>query len=1101
MSENEIVRLVPQGLSLEYIQNTLPNELAASLERSWLDGYKFNDEQIVEPIVGNIRAEARFLQITEIAKKVGLSNQVCLGNMQNVISSLRDGSHSMVYSVQSDGKKVNLYAGVRKFSIENKVDTYIKVLNKALRSNFPGIVLSIDGVDADPYPRLSTESVLEPIHSMQYLGCITGIPSLRKADFSSGDFSQSIDRFVEALRGEKYVLLIIAEPIPDDKLKKLTQNLRDLGTEIHTMVKNSVSVSENKTLTNGSSKSIGAGTLISAIVSVGGGLSKSTSLSRGLSVSKESLDKTAQYCEQHIDHYMQRIQDGRSLGFWNVGIYILSDDSSTFLRAQSIARSLYSGEHTYYEPIRVVDLSYSTPVKESIANFRLPKLGNLVNQEGEKVSHPLGELYQSLGTPLTTEELSILVSFPTREVPGMKLKTVADFNLNPPGQEGAEIGSLLYYGEKLGRRISISSNSLTRHTFVTGLTGSGKTNTCLALLDDAYKKHGQKFLVIDPAKTEYRFLLNSNILGKDLMVFTLGDESLSPFRLNPFEFIRGFPLLSHIDLIKAVFNSAFPMYASMPYLLEEAVLDIYQERGWDISTTTNCFIKGDIADPKIDYAPFIPRLSDLYAKIDGVVARKRYDAKIAQDLTAALKARLGSLLHGGKGLMLDTQRSINLETLLEKPVILELRRAGDDDERAFLMALIFVMLYETCQNRKIRKELQHVTLIEEAHRLLRNIPTSVSMESANPRGKTVEMFTDMMAEMRAMGEGFIIVDQMPNKLVPDVIKGSNLKIVHRLMAHDDRLSVGNAMGMNDSQIDYLPRLKKGEAIIHSEELEEACLVMIDSVEDRLAITHSDKEQFLGLCPDDELMKKRSKEFFQQFPEVLYKYNACTLCSSPCNFYVGEDSRILTENLVGIGAANIANIALASPQASQASWARLQKEADILLHDFFGVKLQANHKKCLMILLAAHSSRNFAENYSQAGKWDGVLNLQMALAASWIQPSASLEDMDRIRRIILDQIATRPAIPKIGCTACVSRCWFGFMFQAKNNALVVTLKDKIRVGLPVQRISAAKITDYIKQQLGQQLDLDLIYGAGYCLLTQCTDNEKALSDFQSQMKSG
>lgn len=80
------------------------------------------------------------------------------------------------------------------------------------------------------------------------------------------------------------------------------------------------------------------------------------------------------------------------------------------------------------------------------------------------------------------------------------------------------------------------------------------------------------------------------------MVFTLGDEFLSPFRLNPFEFIRGFPLLSHIDLIKAVLTQLFPCMP-MPYLLEEAILEIYQERGWDVSTTTNRLIKGDILDP------------------------------------------------------------------------------------------------------------------------------------------------------------------------------------------------------------------------------------------------------------------------------------------------------------------------------------------------------------------------------------------------------------------------------------------------------------------------------------------------------------------------
>ena len=137
----------------------------------------------------------------------------------------------------------------------------------------------------------------------------------------------------------------------------------------------------------------------------------------------------------------------------------------------------------------------------------------------------------------------------------------------------------------------VSAQELTRHAFVTGLTGSGKTNTCLALLSAA--RAGQEkvnFLVIDPAKTEYRFLYYADEVKDDLLIFTLG-ETLAPFQLNPFEFDRRFPLLGHIDLVKAVFNAAFPMYASMPYLLEEAILAIYEERGWDVAESTNKYVK------------------------------------------------------------------------------------------------------------------------------------------------------------------------------------------------------------------------------------------------------------------------------------------------------------------------------------------------------------------------------------------------------------------------------------------------------------------------------------------------------------------------------
>jgi hypothetical protein len=540
------------------------------------------------------------------------------------------------------------------------------------------------------------------------------------------------------------------------------------------------------------------------------------------------------------------------------------------------------------------------------------------------------------------------------------------------------------------------------------------------------------------------------------------------------------------------------MYASMPYILEEAILEIYQERGWDVATSQNRFLVGPIEDPSVEYASYLPRLSDLYAKIDTVVVRKRYDAKIAQDLTAALKARLGSLLHGGKGLMLDTQQSINIETLIERPAILELRRAGDEDERAFVMALIFVLLYEACQNRPIQDSLNHVTLIEEAHRLLRNLPPSTSMESANPRGKTVEMFTDMMAEMRAHGEGFIVVDQMPSKLVPDVIKGSNLKIVHRLMSQDDRLSVGLAMGMKTEQVDYLPRLKKGEAIIHSEELEEACLVLIDSVEDRLAIPKPERSASERENDIQSLLRENSTAFYQKFPELMYKHSACSLCDNPCHYFVGEDHRMLTDTLIGLGQQFLAVAAQGTWKACHKIGTRLNQEMTNRLQDHFGKTYSEGQSRCLSILLAVRSARNFSESYSHAGRWSAVLSLQTKLAKTWNTWPNSDQDLNSLRKLILEQIAIAPATPKPGCAICPRRCWFGFIFQSRNNPVVIGLSEKIRASQPGQRISIVKLAEFVQKHYAERIDSRMLPFAAYCLLSQCSDDDQLLRTFRKQI---
>lgn len=850
----------------------LPQRLLAALERH---SYGHLDPRalVIMPYeLGNVQRDARFIRVEEVVYSADMAPSFHLYNMQNVISSMRDGSHSLAYVVSSDRRGVQLLMGVRSLSVEQSrvpVTDYVNVLYRNLRANFPGIVLGRKPLTSEQ----CDAALIHPLKQKRYLAAITGVPSLRNAE-QGGMLMQSVDRLVDALRGEAYLLLVLAEPVADTRVLGMLERLRQLSADIHQLVRHSISISQNQSESQSRSTSqamsigVSLGTMLapffgpSVTKTLTDAITSGVTRAAGMSITRERIDKTAQFCEQMLDQSLVRLQNGRSLGFWNVGVYLASDNPNAFLRAQSITRSLYTGHHGHFEPLRILDLTQLREIEN--ARTTLSNLWNLRLDPNSREYHPLGEEYQHLSTPLTTEELSVLVSLPHREVPGLKVSPAVDFNLNPPaGQGDFEIGSLLYRDEVLPMRVALSAQSLTRHTFVTGLTGSGKTNTCLALLADAYRNRRLNFIVIDPAKTEYRFLLNAPELGSNLLVFTLGDETVAPFRLNPFAFARGFPLLSHIDLIKAIFNAAFPMYASMPYLLEKAVLTVYEDRGWDIATSTNRFV--DVNDPQVDYTSYLPRLRDLYATIDKVVATEGYDTRLRLDLTAALKARLGSLLRGGKGLMLDTQRSIPMLELLKRPVVFELRRISDEDEKAFIMALLFTALYEVVQTRPLDGTLRHVTLIEEAHRLLRNLPTTTSSESANPRGKAIEMFTDMMAEMRAYGEGFIIVDQMPGKLVPDVIKGSNLKIVHRLMAHDDRLAVGNAMGLTTPQIDYLQRLTVGKAAIHSEELEEACLIKVDLVEDALSGKQHDAA---GMETETTLLSRISKaavRFYTEYP--------------------------------------------------------------------------------------------------------------------------------------------------------------------------------------------------------------------------------------------
>lgn len=1082
---------VPQDLSLAQFQDELPGRLLHALERRWYEELDMTRAQL-EPIAPGELSRSSFVTISSLPNQSVVENLSVL-NMQNVLSSFRDGSHSIIYTLRGIGHRVQLSMGVRCIDPSDPVSTqdYAEILGHALRGNFPSIELTASSSNtSDSLPNQAIEEAVRA----QYLASITGIPSEKHVN--TPHFTQTLDRLVNALAGERYTLLIIAEPMSEQIVQQAIERCRQLGSEIHSAVRRSIGASTGQSVNVGRSKgqnqgiNVGTGGLLGMIFSVSANQGRNTGRTIqlgqtiGQSENLEILNKTAEYCEKLLDSYLERLQAGRNLGFWNAGLYLATDDRNTFYQAQGIIRGLFSGQDTRFEPLRLVNLSQAqTHARQSLQILKNPMLST------HMMHSPLGYEFQSLGTPMTTDELSLLMNFPQQDVPGVALRTMATFNVNPPDLDGFRLGRLLHHNRALPTPVKVSKGTLQRHAFVSGLTGSGKTNTCLGLLLDTYRQQKLNFLVIDPAKTEYRLLLESKELAEDLLIFTLGDETAAPFRLNPFEFVPGFPLLTHIDLIKAVFGAAFPMQGPLAYLLEEAIVALYQERGWDIASSTNRFVKsGNQGGYKV--GDFLPTLADLVQKIDGLVAAKQYSGQITQDVTAALKVRLGSLLNGGKGYMLNARRSVPMETILNRPVIFELRRMGDDDEKALVMGLIFVMLYEAVQNRPLYGGLQHITLIEEAHRLLRNTQLHNATDQANPRGKAVEMFSDMMAEMRAYGEGFVVVDQMPNKLVPDVIKGSNLKIIHRLMALDDRSVVGNAIGLSDEQVDYLPRLTVGQAVVHSEELNDACLVQIDPVEDDLFSAS------MGTAHGENALRR-----LQQRCSLFYKN-------------LGFEARFVFDS----GDSNTAKMIDEVPWRTVKAYRTGQNFiASILfesqkdgLHRSLVRTLEDDIEQALLSRalstptssqisvakqrLASQVVEDFYEQHNAAQNWGARLAAVETLSQIWRSSAENPHHYALLGELLRNQIAVMPLVPRNGCRHCPASCRFGHHFQASGNQTVQALRNRLKSLGFNERLSPPKIWNLAQGSLSWPVSDGLKLAATYCLLTQATDDENLLLEF-------
>ncbi|MBV9445886.1 MAG: ATP-binding protein [Streptosporangiaceae bacterium] len=419
--------------------------------------------------------------------------------------------------------------------------------------------------------------------------------------------------------------------------------------------------------------------------------------------------------------------------------------------------------------------------------------------------------------------LAAMARAPAREVPGIRFALRPDFDVSPetglprngvPAETSGEItaGTVLDWNRIPAGTLTVPLASLNRHTFVCGATGAGKSQTVRGLLEQATQA-GVPWLVIEPAKAEYQ-LMAARLPSTTVIRVRPGDLDQPAAGINPLEPAPGpegtrFPLQTHADLVRALFLAAFDADEPFPQVLAAALTRCYEQAGWDLIT-------GQPADPQLQ--PGYPSLEDLQAAAITVVEEIGYGREVADNVRGFVQVRLGSLRLGTTGRFLDGGHPIDFATLLDGNVVFEIEDAGDDRDKAFLMGTVLIRLIEHLRlrqraERPASPRLRHLTVIEEAHRLLRQSPSGATPGAA---AHAVEMFAGLLAEIRAYGEGLIIAEQIPAKLIPDVIKNTAVKIVHRLPAADDRQTVGATMNLTSQQSQYLVTLIPGEAAVFTD---------------------------------------------------------------------------------------------------------------------------------------------------------------------------------------------------------------------------------------------------------------------------------------------
>lgn len=555
-------------------------------------------------------------------------------------------------------------------------------------------------------------------------------------------------------------------------------------------------------------------------------------------------DRVASHYVELLEAQFERLSLAQQVGAWQVKALLFAEEESTLRRGLALLKGIYSGDESFPEPIRtfVATTGVST-TKSNVSDDPRIML-------------------------ITSRELALLAQLPKEEFPGYVVQPFSRFNASFTPLEGERIavGKILFEGAQTENTLSVSLNELCKHGLIAGVTGSGKTNTIFHLLSQLWREHRISFLVIEPAKREYRNLLNVEGF-EELQVFTLGDETAVPFRLNPFEAPEGISIQTHIDLLLSAFNASFVLYAPMPYVLEQSIYEVYYDRGWNLASNLNARGTGPAS---------FPTLSGLYFKVEEVIDRLGYDEKIKNDLKAALRVRINSLRIGGKGLMLDTRKSIEIESIMKRPTVLELAAIGSDQEKAFVMGLLLTILYEYWESQpKCKKNtLQHLTVVEEAHRLLKNVTESQHPEAVTTQAKAVEAFCNILSEIRAYGEGVVIADQIPVKLAPDAIKNTNLKVMHRMVAQEDREVMGGAMNLSEEQKRTVVSLNCGKAAVFAEGMDGPFLVKVPNVKESLESN--------GNVEKDAVKAHMDTIFYSTYPSTRQRFNACLECDASTN---------------------------------------------------------------------------------------------------------------------------------------------------------------------------------------------------------------------------
>lgn len=590
----------------------------------------------------------------------------------------------------------------------------------------------------------------------------------------------------------------------------------------------SKAISETLGKTVGATKGINLGTNIGANFARVSNVTASVGKNEG--ITQFFMNHNIQHALTVLDEQMKRFEKGTALGMWDFAAYVLSEDQNIANNVAHTYLALTQGEESYMSKSSVNlwrgDMGEKSGDTEEIVNYirdlRHPIFGlnpNLLEKDATFYVYPS---VITPTVPLSGQELAYSLNFPQKSIPGLPIlectefgRNIVSYDLEEKEEEKIRLGNIFHMNREETVPVELSQNSLSSHVFITGSTGSGKSNTIYQLLAEAKENH-IKFLVVEPAKGEYKHIFGQE---EDVCVYGTNPQLTPLLKLNPFSFTKETHILEHLDRLIEIFNVCWPMYAAMPAVLKKAVEKSYIDCGWDLIKSVN------------EFGGIYPTFADVAENIKEIIDFSEYDNENKGAYKGSLLTRIESLTNGINGLIFS-QEELSNQQLFDSNVIVDLSRVGSSETKSLIMGILVLKLQEYRMSQAdMNSSLRHLTVLEEAHNLLKRTSTEQVSESSNLIGKSVEMLANSIAEMRTYGEGFIIADQAPGLLDLSVIRNTNTKIIMRLPDWSDRELVGKSANLNDDQILELARLPKGVAAVYQNEWIQPVLCKVDKFDD------------------------------------------------------------------------------------------------------------------------------------------------------------------------------------------------------------------------------------------------------------------------------